>query len=375
MVRQYEDDYYYDDPVEEHKPANRSWMVSLSLATILALIVIGDTIGGLVTVNNRTHIEFGQGVVLAVPCDSNGLTVKPVAEYRDNNGSNEFLFDSLFLSNISDQCLNKLFQFKFYTLSGSSPIVIGEKLINPSNDPPRYPADVVRFLLSRTISSNPFDAGLDWTLWRTATSIGNPPNSPTFPTCGGSFNIVNNLDVSYQNSEWPYTLADCLNDAKEPNNILSHFQGFITVPGTDGSEVDVDLTTETYGNSQLWIDGMKVLSINTENSTTKSSTITLKLRKGQSYTFDYWVLKNEKPLVAKLYWNLDTNGNPGTTSLVPDSAFSTDYLSTIKIAPTEGTTDYSVASTSSVPNARGIKIQFVKPIPSAQIQFLTLETF
>lgn len=375
MVRQYQDDYYYDDPIEEHKPANRSWMVSLSLATILALIVIGDTIGGLVTVNNRTHIEFGQGAVLTVPCDRDGLTVKPVANYADNAGNREFLFDSLTLSNISDQCLNRLFQFKFYTLSGSSPIVIGEKLKSGASS---YDADSVKFLLSRVTSNDPFDAGLYWSTWKNAANIGNPPNAPSFNRCGGNFDAVKDLNLEYTNSDFlndsEALKVDCLNSNDEYNNVLNQFNGFLTVPGSDGSEVNVNLSFESYGNAQLFLDDLKVLSLNIGNESASTSTTTLKLRRGESYPFDLWVLKNNKPLLAKLSWDMNSSGNQGTRALVPRSAFSTAYLSEVKIAPTEGVTDYSVAYTKMATNDREVKIQFVKKIPSSQIQFLTLET-
>lgn len=372
MVPQYDDDYYYDDPVEARKTPNRSWMVSLSLATILALIVIGDTVGGLVTVNTKNRIEFGQGSLLALPCD-NAVSVKPQAIYGDNsdNGKKEFLFDSLILSGISDECLNKLFQFKFYTLSGSSPIIIGKKLISPGASPPSYSADAVRFLMSRatTVTSlTDIDQGLDWTLWREATSIGNPPNNPSFPTCSETSNYVQRLDLEF-GELLADELADCLD-----KNVLMLFRGYLTVPGTDGSEISVELSTTSFGNTQIFIDGLKIMSINTTNSSASTSTASVKLRKGQSYSFDYWVLKGSGPANANLSWNLDSNGNVTSSNLIPALAYSTAYKSMVKISPTEGATDYSVALVSSEPNNRSIKIQFASPIESSQIQFLTVET-
>ena len=365
MVPQYEDDYYYDDPVQPVKQS-RNWMISLSLATILALIVIGETVGGLVTVNNRKHIEFGQGVTFTLPCDQDGITVKPVAEYKTYNTDRDFLFDSLFISGISDNCLNKLFQLKFYNLSGP-PLIIGYKNINGGT---RFDADAVRFLLSRKIiqQNSAFYAGLNWYTYPNATGIGNPPTPPSNLLCGGENNFTLTLDYDWSDKN---PLPGC-----PTNNWLAHFQGFLNVPGTDdGNLFTVNFKFESYGNTELWIDGRKIVADNSTRSSLTSSSGSVPLRKGQSYLVDYWVFKPSGNSAAKLYWDLDASGNrTGSQAIIPDSALFTASQDLIEISPTEGTTDYTVESISTDSNNRSIKIVFPRPIEAGKLQFFTVET-
>ena len=363
------DDYYYDDPVRE-QPKSRSWMVSLSLATIIALILIGDTIGGLVTVNNRRHIEFGQGLTFTIPCDQDGITVKPVAEYRTNGGDKEFMFDSLFIDGLSDNCLNKLFQLKFYNLSGP-PLIIGYKNISGAT---QYDADAVKFLLSRKTLNDPFYAGLNWFTYPQATGMGSPPSPPdnnnggTPILCGGDSNSTEQINYDWGANN---PLPGCPTD-----NWLSHFQGFLSMPGTDdGNLHTVNLTLKSYGNTELWIDGGRTLVDTTTRTELGSTATSISLRKGQSYLLDYWVYKASGSAAAKLYWDLDSNGDStGSDTLIPASVFFTSSQDVIEIAPTEGTTDYRIEATSSDTNNRGIKIIFSRAIQAGNLQFFTIET-
>lgn len=370
MVRQYVDDYYHDDPEELHKPPNRNWMVSLSLATILALIVIGDTIGGLVNVNNRTHIEFGQGITLTIPCDNNGITVKPIAEYKTNGGNKEFLFDSLFINGLSDQCLNKLFQLKFYNLSGP-PLVIGYKNISGGT---RYDADAVKFLLSRKLVNDPFYAGLNWYTYPGATGMSSPPAAPdnnsgqTPILCGGDNNSTETIDFDWGVNN---PLAGCPVD-----NWISHFQGFLNVPGTDdGNQQSIKISFKSYGNTELRIDDGRTLSDTDTRSNLTTTSTTISLRKGQSYLLDYWVYKPTGSSAAKLYWDLNSSGvKTGTDVIIPASVLYTASQDVIEIAPTEGTTDYTIEAVSSATNDRGVKVIFSRPISAGNLQFFTIET-
>ena len=354
------DDYYYDDPVPETLARSKSWMISLSLATILALVVIGDTIGALVNVNNRTHIEFGQGVTLSVPCDQNGITVKPVASYKNDSADRKFLLDSLLISNLSDQCLGRLFQVKFYSLSGP-PMVIGYR--NSGTD-----ADAVKFLLSRKLNTDSFP-GLNWYTYPIATGLTTNNLWTGDPTlCGGDNNSTDVVNFDW-GSDNP--LPGCPTD-----NWLTHFQGFINIPGSDdGTTHNVKLTIETYGNSELFLDGSRVISDATTHASLTKAAATLSLRKGQSYLLDYWIFKPSGNSAANLYWDLNSSGNStGTDAIIPDSAFYTQAEDVIEIAPTEGITDYVITSVSNTTNDRAIKVTFARPVDATLVKFLTLET-
>ena len=63
-----------------------------------------------------------------------------------------------------------------------------------------------------------------------------------------------------------------------------------------------------------------------------------------------------------------------TYSVVPDTAFYSSSQDLIEIAPTEGTTDYTVESVSSAINDRSVKIVFTRPVSAQNIRFLTIET-
>ena len=375
--RYYDDTDYYDDDYEEvaSPQRSRSWMISLSLATILALVVIGDTIGALVNVNNRTHIEFGQGIALTLPCD-NAVTVKPVAEFKTNGADKEFLLDSLFISGLSDQCLKKLFQVKFYSLSGP-PINIGYNKISGGS---RYDADSVKFLLSRKVLSDAsylgLYSGLNWYTYPEATGLGSPPAPPRNNgsgepiLCGGEKNVADT--INYTESDWASPPAPfCPTD-----NWLIHFQGYLEMPGTDDGELKpVNFQLESFGNSELWIDEYRVIADNSTRTELTATSGGTSLRRGQSYLLDYWVFKGTGSGAAILKWNLDGSGNAtGTYSVVPSSAFYAQSQDLIEIAPTEGTTDYTIESVSSAINDRSIKIVFARPVPAQNIRFLTIET-
>ena len=375
MVPQYYDDTdYYDDDYlddESSQPKSRSWMVSLSLATILALVVIGDTIGALVNVNNRTHIEFGQGVTLVLPCD-NSVTVKPVAEYRTNGSDKEFLLDSLFISGLSDQCLKRLFQIKFYSLSGP-PINIAYNKISGSS---KFDTDAIKFLLSRKVITTAGNQGLNWYTYPEATGLGSPPAPPQNNgsgapiLCGGSVNATD--VINFSDADWSVPPAPfCPSD-----NWLIHFQGYLNVPGVDDGELKpVNFQLESFGNSELWIDENRVIADNSTRSVLTASTGGSSLRRGQSYLLDYWVFKGTGSGAAILKWNLDSSGTVTSTySVVPDTAFYSSSQDLIEIAPTEGTTDYTVESVSSAINDRSVKIVFTRPVSAQNIRFLTIET-
>ena len=131
----------------------------------------------------------------------------------------------------------------------------------------------------------------------------------------------------------------------------------------------------SYGNTELWIDeGRTLTDSSTRTSLTNSST-TISLRKGQSYLIDYWVYKPTGSSAAKLYWNLDSSGNAtGTDVIIPNSVLYTASQDVIEIAPTEGTTDYTINSVSSDTNNRAVKITFSRAINAGNIQYITLET-
>ena len=98
------------------------------LPTVLWILVLtlgGVTAGNIaVNVNKSGHITFGQGVAIAVSCQTQPLMITPVAQY-EVQGSKDFLLSEVRVTNIDPQCMNKYLVFRFHDADGT-PLAINQ---------------------------------------------------------------------------------------------------------------------------------------------------------------------------------------------------------------------------------------------------------
>jgi len=105
------------------KKKNKTLKVMLGIAALVAVPVVGTTLAASITLNSNDAIQFGQGVVQAVACDSDGITVTPASSFdNDATFSNaSFFVDSVILTGISDACSGSTFSVKIYDSSSDTP--------------------------------------------------------------------------------------------------------------------------------------------------------------------------------------------------------------------------------------------------------------
>jgi hypothetical protein len=128
-----------------------------------------------------------------------------------------------------------------------------------------------------------------------------------YPLCGSE--VENNINRSYDGE--PY--LDCTNDL-----FMVHMTGFITIPEHD--TIQFWLASDDGGT--INIDGNEWGSWNDQGcSATESGQIDIV---AGSQPLDLWMYENGGGTCLMLAWNIDDTG----WSIVPDGAFTTDYLQT-----------------------------------------------
>lgn len=87
-------------------------------ALLLVIPLLGNTFAGSITINNAgQRVEFGQGIVSAVVCDSTGVTITPTASYRNS----DFVLETLTVTGVdlsANACRGKT--LSFYVIDTSS---------------------------------------------------------------------------------------------------------------------------------------------------------------------------------------------------------------------------------------------------------------
>ena len=333
----------------------KSFKAVIAAATIYTLVLVGETIGAFVTLSDAENIEFGRGVLTTVGCDDNGIRVTALARTESPTADIAFKLGSLKLSEIADSCINKTFKIGLYNGSNDA-VNLGYNQIvtSPSS---RQNAQFAKVIIRRTSA----DAeGIDWRVFP-ATSLPNPVSEAGLTICGGDFDLSETIDYNFGTS---IPKPGC-----PRNNYLTHWRGFVTLPGTDdGLERDVQFSLLTTGEAILQINNQTV--INGRGGTQERTlTGTTSLLRGASYPIDLWVFKSTGVGKTILDWDV-----PGD-SVVPASALQYDSALGVVVSASEGTTDYTATSTSFATNAINFILTFPRSIPADEARKFVLETF
>ena len=332
----------------------KSFKAVIAAATIYTLVLVGETIGAFVTLNNAENLEFGRGVLTTVGCDDNGIRVTALARTESPTADIAFKLGTLKLSEIADSCINKTFKIGLYNGSNDA-VNLGYNQIvtSPSS---RQNAQFAKVIIRRT-SVNA--EGIDWRVFP-ATSLPNPVSEAGLTICGGDFDLSETIDYNFGTT---IPKPGC-----PRNNYLTHWRGFVTLPGTDdGLERDVQFSLVTTGEAILQLNNQTVIN---GRGGTQERTLTgsIPLLRGASYPIDLWVFKSTG--VGKTILDWDVAGD----SVVPATALQYDSALGVVVSASEGTTDYTATSTSFATNAINFILTFPRSIPADEARKFVLET-
>lgn len=332
----------------------KSFKAVIAAATIYTLVLIGETIGAFVTLNNAENLEFGRGVLTTVGCDDNGIRVTALSRSDTQTANISFELGGIRLSEIADSCINKTFRLAVYD-ENNDVVNVGYNQIVAS-PPSQEDAKYVKVIIRRTSSDS---EGIDWRVFP-ATSLPNPVSESGLTICGGQYDLSETINYNFGTS---IPKPGC-----PRNNYLTHWRGFITLAGVDdGQEHDVAFSLLTTGEAILQINNQTIIN---GRGATNERTLTgvYPVFKGMSYPIDLWVFKSTGVGKTTLDWDI-----PGD-SVVPASAFQYDSNLGITIAASEGTTDYTATATSLATNAINFLINFPREIAADNAKKFVLET-
>jgi serine/threonine protein phosphatase PrpC len=101
------------DASAKKRKNNKALKIFLGIGALIAVPAIGTTLAASITIGSGS-IEFGQGQQQAVACDTDGVTVTPVAGFTNANGAGTFKLASIGVSDIAAACDGKTFTLRVY---------------------------------------------------------------------------------------------------------------------------------------------------------------------------------------------------------------------------------------------------------------------
>ena len=379
-----EDDQYAEeaalDGIEDaQEPESRNWLMGIAAGLIVSLVLIGETVGGLIGLNNYETFELGFGTSTIVNCDRE-ITVKPISEF-DTATTTEFRLSAVEISGIHDDCFNKTFTLSLY----SSPFGDKANFVTRNSVSVNY----LRFVLATLQPEGTFN-DLNWRVYPreigeapTAT-IQTPLNSKTLPdplstsgltACLGEGTYTLDIDFDSADLNWsagtPYANVVC----PRSGDYLMHMSGYIKFPGDDDGKLhSTTMGLSSTGNVQLSIGNKSVISDRTTHGIQSKSGSVLH-RKGAVYPFELWYYKGSTNGALILTWNRGSDGELSAQTLVPNSAFTSSAPEIgIVIPSSEKPNNYTATGTLSS-NNNFVRINLGLPrITTADVSRFTLET-
>ncbi|MFM8842514.1 MAG: PA14 domain-containing protein [Actinomycetota bacterium] len=370
VIEPNDDDEYAEDAefdgIEADEEPSKNWLLSIAASVIVSLVLIGETVGGLIGLNSYEPLEYGTGVSSTTACDT-ALDVLPVSGVQSSETEVVQTLSHIDISGISDECLNKTFTIEMYKSTGpltGSPVNIGTRMGGT-------PTSYIRFVLATQPTGF---TGLDWKIYPTSGGLPNPSSATGLNTCGGDSNAIDNVNVP--TFDWFDLTNPGYGIVCPDDNFLTHMTGFLTIPGTDdGDLTSVSFGLESNGNAELLIGGRTVISDRTSHATsTKNGSILL--RKGQTYSIDVWYFKGTGSGSLILSWNRNSSTGAILASpvVVPSSAFTFQSTVGIVIPSSEGVTDYTVTALGLSTNNRSVRINIASRVLAGDANRFTLET-
>jgi hypothetical protein len=370
IIEPNDDDEYAEDAefdgIEADEEPSKNWLLSIAASVIVSLVLIGETVGGLIGLNSYEPLEYGTGVSSTTACDA-ALDVLPVSGVQSSETEVVQTLSHINISGISDECLNKTFTIEMYKSTGpltGSPVNIGTRMGGT-------PTSYIRFVLATQPTGF---TGLDWKIYPTSGGLPNPSSATGLSTCGGDSNAIDNVNVP--TFDWFDLTNPGYGIVCPDDNFLTHMTGFLTIPGTDdGDLTSVSFGLESNGNAELLIGGRTVISDRTSHATsTKNGSILL--RKGQTYSIDVWYFKGTGSGSLILSWNRNSSTGAILASpvVVPSSAFTFQSTVGIVIPSSEGVTDYAVTALGLSTNNRSVRINIASRVLAGDANRFTLET-
>ena len=362
---EYAEEAELDGAEEVAEKPSKNYLMGITAGLIVSLVLIGETVGGLIGLNNYENLEFGQGVTAVAACDSQ-LSITPNAEPGAIGGEAGFQLESIDISNISDNCLNRTFTLSMYKSVGlgtAQGATIGTRTGGT-------PTNYIKFVLATQAAD--FN-GLDWKIYPTSAGLPNPPSSSGLSTCGGDNNAIDNINIptfDWTNNSNPGFGIVCPDD-----NFLTHYSGFIEFPGTDtGSLFDTTFTLRSTGNAELRIGNQLVIS-DRQTHSASNKTGSFSHRKGTSYSFDLWFFKGSGSGELKLSWNRGTDGEITLPAVpVPNSAFAFENTVQVIIPSGELPVNYTIIPLELMANNRSVRITLASGISTLDVDRFTIET-
>jgi hypothetical protein len=330
----------------------KSFKAALAAAFVYTLVLVGETIGARISLNDANPIEYGQGAIIAQPCDDDGLNVRAISYTDTSTVPYSFFLAGIELAGISDACINQTFKLTIFD-NDMNVVNLGYNQMTAGSGPD---AEFAKFLLTR----NSVDSdGIDWRVFPTST-FPNPPSEDGLTLCGGEFDLSDTINYDFGASvPKPGCPAD---------DYLVHWRGFIKIPKTDdGLNRDVTFSLFSNGKSQVQINNQNIIN-DRRGHEFSEVTGSFPMKYGRSYAIDVWMFKSTGSAKIRLDWDVDSK------TTIPAGVFQYDSTVSAQVSATEGTTDYYATFGQGGSNNRSFTVYFPRPIPANSVNKFTLET-
>ena len=107
-------------PEEPAKKTSKSLFFKvLGIGGILGAVALGSTFAANISLNGDQNVEFGQGVATTTACD-NSVLLTPTSSFVNSAGAGDFLFTSVSVTGISDDCFGKTFVIRAFKNGANS---------------------------------------------------------------------------------------------------------------------------------------------------------------------------------------------------------------------------------------------------------------
>jgi PA14 domain len=330
----------------------KSFKVGIAAAFVYTLVLIGNTIGASITLNNASPIEYGQGAIIAQPCDDNGMRVTAISVTDTSTVPYSFYLAGLKFDQISDSCINQTFKLTIYD-SDMDVVDLGYNQIVSGVG---ADAKFAKFLLTR----NSVDSdGIDWRVFP-ASTFPNPPSETGLTICGGEFDLSDTINYDFG--------SDVPKPGCPADNYLIHWRGFIKIPkADDGVKHDVVFSLFSNGKTQVQINNQNIITDRQGHDFARVNG-SFPMKYGRSYAMDVWMFKSTGTAKIRLDWNVDSE------KTIPAGVFQYDASISAQVSASEGTTDYYATYGQGSADSRSFTVYFPKQIPADSVSKFTLET-